>query len=265
MNQLLEGARAFGLQLSADQLRAFQIYQDELIAWNQKFNLTSITDPAEIVSKHFLDSLSVFVALQLPTSNFQPPTSNFQPPTSNFQPPTSSLQPPTSNLQLLDVGAGAGFPGLPIKIVQPEWSLTLLEATRKKCDFLEQMIAVLQLKDARVVWGRAETVGHQASEREQYDLVVARAVAELNVLAEYMLPFARVGGQCVAWKGHAIEDEVNAAKKAIEKLGGRLREVKPVTVPGIEQQHHLVVIEKVARTQSAYPRREGVPSKRPLK
>lgn len=234
---LRDGARAFGLELSEAQLHAFQVYQDELLAWNQKFNLTSITDPAEIVSKHFLDSLSIFVAI--------------------------SHQP--SAISLIDVGAGAGLPGLPIKLVRLDWPLTLLEATRKKCDFLEHVVATLQLKDARVIWGRAEIVGHQAGEREQYDLVVARAVAELNVLAEYMLPFAKPRGLCVAWKGEKIEDELSAAKNVYGQLGGRLQEVKAVSMPGIEQQRHLVVIEKVSRTPKAYPRREGVPSKRPLK
>jgi 16S rRNA (guanine527-N7)-methyltransferase len=259
---LQDGARAFGLQLTDAQLRAFQIYQDELLAWNEKFNLTSITEPSEIVSKHFLDSLSLFSAI-------------------SYQP---------SAISLMDIGAGAGFPALPLKIARPEWRVTLLEATRKKCDFLEHVIATLQLSDARVVWGRAETIAHEETEREQYDLVVARAVAELNVLVEFMLPFARVGGQCIAWKGETIQAEVNVATRAlhpdhpvpqgealpargtghgqagaIEKLGGRLSMVKQVHVPGIEQKRHLVLIDKVAHTQSTYPRREGVPSKKPLK
>lgn len=260
MNQLRDGARAFGLELSEAQLRAFQTYQDELLAWNQKFNLTSITEPSEIVSKHFLDSLSLFTLVEIPNPKSQIPTSS-QP----INQLTFPLQPSTFNLQLLDIGAGAGFPAIPLKIVRPDWRMTLLEATRKKCDFLEHIVARLQWKETRVVWGRAEMLAHQTDEREQYDLVVARAVAELNVLVEYMLPFARVGGQCVAWKGDTIQGEINAAKGAMEKLGGHLRTVKQVHVPGIEQKRHLVVIEKVAHTQRAYPRREGVPSKKPLR
>ncbi len=244
MNALLEGARAWRLDLSEAQLSVFATFQAELLAWNQKFNLTSITNPAEISSKHFLDSLSLFAA-------------------TGDQPPALISQ--DSILTLLDVGAGAGFPALPLKIACPAWHATLLEATRKKCDFLEHVISVLRLSDTRVIWGRAETAGHLAGERAHYDLVVARAVAELNVLAEYMLPFARVGGQCVAWKGDVIEDEVNAARGAIEKLGGKLRAVKPVQVPGIEQKRHLIMIEKVAPTPQAYPRREGVPAKKPLR
>ena len=235
MQQLRQGTRALGLSLTDEQLAAFQVYQAELLAWNQKVNLTSITAPDEIVSKHFLDSLA---ALQ--------------------------FQLPASNLQLIDIGAGAGFPALPLKIARPEWRVTLLEATRKKCDFLEHVIGVLRLKHARVIWGRAETVAHEDGEREQYDLVVARAVAELATLAEYMLPFVKPQGLCVAWKGEQIETELDAARDVYGQLGGRLREVRPVQVPGIERRHHLVVMEKVSRTPKTYPRREGVPSKRPL-
>ena len=235
MESLREGARTFGLALTDEQLRAFQVYQAELLAWNQKFNLTSISQPEEIVSRHFLDSLSVL-----------------------------QLQLPASKVQLLDVGAGASFPALPLKIVRPRWAVTLLEATRKKCEFLEHVIGVLQLEDARVLWGRAEAMAQQPGEREQYDLVVARAVAELRTLAEYMLPFAKPHGLCVAWKGAQIEAELEAAKNVYGRMGGRLREVRPVQVPGLEQSRTLVVIEKVSRTPRTYPRREGVPSKKPL-
>jgi 16S rRNA (guanine527-N7)-methyltransferase len=251
MDALKDGARALGVELDEAQLRAFRVYEDELLAWNRKFNLTAITGRAEIVSKHFLDSLSALTIVQ--------------PPTSNLQSPAFSLQPPTSNLHVLDVGSGAGFPALPLKIACPHWRVTLLEATRKKCDFLEHVVITLPLYDTRVLWGRAETVGHLGGERGQYDLVVARAVAELNVLAEFMLPFARVGGQCIAWKGDHIEDEINAARLAIEKLGGRLSAVHAVQVPGIAGMRHLLVIEKVGPPPDQYPRREGVPSKRPIK
>jgi 16S rRNA (guanine527-N7)-methyltransferase len=243
MNALIEGARTFGLELSEPQVRAFGLLQTELLVWNEKFNLTGITDPADIRSRHFLDSLSLF-AIQRDLKG------------------ALSSQP--SAISVMDVGAGAGFPAIPLKIACPAWHVTLLEATRKKCDFLEHIIATLQLTDTRVGWARAETAGHAPGEREHFDLVVARAVAELSVLAEYLLPFARVGGQVVAWKGDNIDDEVKAAKGAIGKLGGRLRAVRPVQVPGIELQRHLVVIDKVAPTVAAYPRREGVPAKKPL-
>ena len=310
MDALKDSARALGVELDDDQVRAFRVYADELLAWNAKFNLTAITDRAEIDRKHFLDSLSALSVIrslaQLPHFSGSPPASSpstlrasdslAQPPHVSGEPPASSPStshdaqshagPPaakSSSLRVLDVGAGAGFPAIPLKLACPDWRVTLLEATRKKCDFLEHLVIVLALRDTRVIWGRAETAGrtppvssaavpapggrgpagHRPAEREQYDLVVARAVAELNVLAEFMLPFARVGGHCIAWKGD-VEEEVRAAQGAIEKLGGRLSAVHAVQVPGIDAQRNLVVIEKVSPTPAAYPRREGVPSKRPL-
>ncbi len=244
-DQLLDGARAFGVELDAEQVKTFETYLAELLAWNAKFNLTAITDPAEIVSRHFLDSLSLFaLADRYPVR--------------------------ADRLAMIDVGTGAGFPALPLKIVCPSWRVTLLEATRKKCDFLEHVVATLGLADVRVVWGRAESaagspIGSGHAEREQYDLVVARAVAEMNTLAEYLLPFARVGGVCVAWKGESVQGEVNAAKGAFTTLGGKLGTVKQVHVPGIEAKRHLVVVEKIAPTPNEYPRREGVPGKKPLR
>ncbi|MBI1800179.1 MAG: 16S rRNA (guanine(527)-N(7))-methyltransferase RsmG [Chloroflexi bacterium] len=244
-NLLLDGARALGVELDEAQARAFAVYRDDLLAWNEKFNLTAIRDPAEIVSKHFLDSLSALAP--------------------DLDRGLAALEPPPAHHSLMDIGSGAGFPGLPLKIARPGWRVTLLEATRKKCDFLEHIVAVLRLKDARVAWGRAETAGRAQSERAQYDWVTARAVTELNVLAEYMLPFARVGSLCIAWKGAGVAEEVRAAEGAIHQLGGRLVAVKPVTVPGIAQERYLVVIEKAAPTPDAYPRREGVAAKKPLR
>ena len=267
MDALSNSARALGVELDAAQVRAFRVYADELLAWNAKFNLTAITERAEIDRKHFLDSLS---ALPLIRSLARSPhTSAVMPAPSSSKPEAlaSSAEDFSASplrLRVIDVGAGAGFPAIPLKLACPDWRVTLLEATRKKCDFLEHLAIVLPLPDTRVLWGRAESAGRLPAEREQYDLVVARAVAELNVLAEYMLPFARVGGYCFAWKGD-VEEEVRAAEHAIEKLGGRLSAVHAVRVPGIDAARNLVVIEKVAATPEAYPRREGVPTKKPLR
>ncbi len=239
--QLVSGARTLGIALDETQVRAFETYLAELLAWNEKVNLTAITDPAEVVSKHFLDSLSLFALAERYPLLAQ------------------------AELSLIDVGTGAGLPAIALKIVRPGWRVTLLEATRKKCDFLEHVVAALALADTCVVWGRAETAAQESSEREQYDLVVARAVAEMDTLAEYLLPFARVGGLSVAWKGDSVLSEVNAAKGAIEKLGGRLGAVKQVHVPGIEQKRHLVAVEKIAPTPDKYPRREGMAAKKPLR
>ena len=283
MDVLIEGARALGIELDSDQARAFRVYADELLAWNAKFNLTAITNRAEIDRKHFLDSLA---ALPLITPLFPAPGSG--PSGSARSAPIGAnegaqstpgvdthtdstgavLASPAASapigLRVLDVGAGAGLPAVPLKLVCPAWRVTLLEATRKKCDFLEHLAIVLPLRATRVLWGRAESAGRLPVEREQYDLVLARAVAELDVLAEYMLPFARVGGYCLAWKGDAAE-EVRAAAHAIELLGGRLSAVYAVRVPGVDAARSIVLIEKVAPTPEAYPRREGVPAKRPLR
>jgi len=256
---IIEGARALGIELDSDQARAFRVYADELLAWNAKFNLTAITERGEIDRKHFLDSLS---ALPLILPLFPSPGAMLVDPAGAAH--TGSDSAATAGLRVLDVGAGAGFPAVPLKLACPAWHVTLLEATRKKCDFLEHLAIVLPLRETRVLWGRAESAARAPAEREQYDLVLARAVAELDVLAEYMLPFARLGGYCLAWKGEASE-EVRAAAHAIELLGGRLSGVHAVRVPGVDAARSIVVIEKVAPTPEAYPRREGVPAKRPLR
>ena len=300
MDALRDSARALGVEFDDAQLRAFRVYADELLAWNAKFNLTAITDRAEIDRKHFLDSLSALSVIRslkhdTHAAGESPDARASEPDASQFSSTPSNIDtadefvgaglaparalatarvaptnvPAGSILRVLDVGAGAGFPAVPLKLACPDWRVTLLEATRKKCDCLEHLVIVLALRDTRVVWGRAETAGRtppvssRPAEREQYDLVVARAVAELNVLAEFMLPFARVGGHCIAWKGD-VEAEVRAAGRAIEKLGGRISAVCAVQLPGIDAQRNLVVIEKVSPTPTQYPRRVGVPSKKPL-
>jgi 16S rRNA (guanine527-N7)-methyltransferase len=165
---------------------------------------------------------------------------------------------------LIDVGAGAGLPGLPIKLARPAISLTLLEATRKKCDFLKAVIADLQLGEAQVINTRAEEAGRMEEHREQYDIAMARAVAEMPALLEYLLPFVRVGGLALAQKAKEAEKETRRAAAAIATLGGQLREVRPVVVPELNEARYLVIIEKIEGTPEKYPRRAGVPGKRPL-
>jgi 16S rRNA (guanine527-N7)-methyltransferase len=224
-----------GIQLNQTQIDAFDLYARELVEWNQRFNLTSITAPEQIRSKHLLDSLSCWLALR---------------------------QAPHG--RVIDVGAGAGFPGLPLKILKPEMQLTLVEATVKKAGFLEHMVQVLGLRDVGVVARRAEEVGQMGEHREAYDWAVARAVAPLAVLAEYLLPLAKVGGRMLAQKGRGAKEEIEAAKNAIEKLGGEKIDLMPVTIPGLHEERWLVVIEKIAPTPTIYPRRAGMPAKRPL-
>lgn len=224
-----------GVGLSEGQLRAFRTYAEELVAWNTHINLTAITEPRAIEMRHFLDSLTCLRALS-----------------------------PAPGLRVIDVGTGAGFPGLPIKIARPELRITLLEATAKKVAFLEHLVGRLGLEGVTLVNARAEEVGQQESHREAYDWVLARAVADMRVLAEYLLPLCRLGGHCLAQKGEDAPQEVAEAQKTIDLLGGRVRQLMPVELPTVAETRYLVNIAKVAATPPAYPRRPGRPAKRPL-
>lgn len=229
-----------GLRLTDKQLAAFQTYYEELVAWNQKFNLTAITDYEPVQIRHFLDSLSCLLAdeVRLALARSEP--------------------------RAIDVGSGAGFPGIPLKLVCPGLRLTLLEATGKKITFLEHVASLLALQRVTTIHARAEELGHDPAHREAYDLTLARAVADLPVLVEYALPFSKVGGWFVAQKGESGRAEAWNAEKAIERLGGKLRRVLPVELPGLPEDRSLVVVEKVHPTPADYPRRPGVPAKKPL-
>jgi 16S rRNA (guanine527-N7)-methyltransferase len=165
---------------------------------------------------------------------------------------------------VVDVGTGAGFPGLPLKIVLPRIRLTLVEATGKKADFCRHMVEVLGLDRVEVIHARAEEIGHRPEHREAYDWALARAVAVLPVLVEYLLPLLRIGGRAIAQKGEAGPAEAQAAEPALRLVGGRIRQVIPVELPGVAEPRFLVVMEKAARTPEGYPRRAGVPAKKPL-
>lgn len=204
----------------------FNKYLAELIGWNKNFNLTSITDPEKIRQKHFEDSLLLLRTFQL------------------------------TNESVVDVGAGAGFPGIPLKIACPGIKLTLIDSVRKKVEFLKCIINVLDLKDTEAVWARAEDFA--AKSRERFDLAVSRAVAKLNILCEYCLPLVKVGGVFIAYKGVEIEEEAEEAANAIEVLGGKLKETKKFP------SRSLVIIEKAKATPLKYPRRAGMAKKKPL-
>jgi 16S rRNA (guanine527-N7)-methyltransferase len=240
MQQLTEGIRALGLRLTPEQQAAFQLYYEELVAWNQKFNLTAITDYEQVQIRHFLDSLSCLLAEE----------------TRRVLSRSGALA--------IDVGSGAGFPGIPLKLACPLARLTLLEATGKKVTFLEHIVERLGLQAVTAIHGRAEELAHDPRHRAQYDLVLARAVAELPVVVEYTLPFCKIGGWVVAQKGEAGAAEAWTAGKAITLLGGELQRVVPVQLPGLSEDRCLVIVKKVSPTPDAYPRRPGIPSKRPL-
>jgi len=238
MEVLKAGAQKLGINFSSRQLEQYRIYYEELIDWNKKVNLTSITGYEEVQIKHFLDSLTVTLAMK-PQHGDKP-------------------------LTVIDVGAGAGFPGLPLKITFPDMKLTLLEATVKKTKFLQTVIELLELRDAEIVSGRAEEAGHSPQYRERFDLVLSRAVAALPALAELTLPFCNIGGCVIAQKKGEIKAEVERARKAIDVLGGALREVKPVDLEELNDERYLVVIDKIRTSPDAYPRRAGMPVKRPI-
>ena len=244
MMNLQQGALEFDVALDAAQLERFDRYLSLLLEWNQQMNLTTITDPAEVVTKHFLDSLSCLLAL----------------PRIDRQPLHDWLVRP---LRAVDVGAGAGFPGLPLKIAWPALRLTLVEATGKKCRFLEQVVAELGLQHVTVVNSRAEDYG-QGPQRASFDLALARALSRLPTALEYCLPLLKIGGWLIAQKGREPQEEIAGSRLALNTLGGSLHDVVPVSVPGLEAQRALVIVAKAARTPAAYPRRAGIPQRQPL-
>jgi 16S rRNA (guanine527-N7)-methyltransferase len=227
--------RIIGIELTPKQLDRFGCYSVELIEWNRRFNLTAITNPDEIAVRHFLDSLTCLLAIQT-----------------------------TRGSRVIDIGTGAGFPGLPLKVVCPSIQLTLVEATRKKVEFCRHVVHSLELDGVQLLHARAEEVGQDSRHRQGYDWALARAVAPLTILVEYLLPLLAIGGHAVAQKGETAPLETTEAQEAIHLLGGRMKRLVPVELPGIVEKRYLVVIEKVAATPSKYPRRAGIPEKRPL-
>jgi 16S rRNA (guanine527-N7)-methyltransferase len=238
MEKLYNGAKKLGLRLSTGQLEQFRIYYQELVDWNLRMNLTAVTDYEEVQVRHFLDSLTVTMAM--------------------------TSQAADGSINAIDVGTGAGLPGVPLKILWPAIRLVLLEATVKKAKFLEHLVTMLGLADVEVVVGRAEVVAHEARYRERFDLVLSRAVASLPALAELTLPFCAVGGTFISQKKGDISQEVRQASRAVVVLGGMIREVKRVELEELSDGRSLVVIDKVKATPDKYPRRPGIPVKRPL-
>ncbi len=228
-----EAEKALGISLSPAQLAQLQTFAAEMLQWNKKFNLTAITDPQDVRQKHFLDSLSCLAVL------------------------------PAQPGRLIDVGTGAGFPGVALRLVNPQIQLTLADSTAKKTGFLSHIVQVLDLDDVQVVTARAEELGQLPEHREEYDWAVARALAAMPVLLEYLLPLVRVGGFVLAQKGAEVQAELDGSEQALQLLGGAIEQVKAVELPGGER-HHLVVVRKTEPTPAKYPRRSGMPAKRPL-
>lgn len=236
MEKLVHAAQElFHIKITGLQVMSLITYEKELLEWNQKFNLTAIRDVESIRTKHFLDSFSCVLAWK--------------------------ANPPD---RLIDVGTGAGFPGIPLKILYPNMELTLVESVGKKAAFCEHIVNVLGLEDVEVIHARAEDLGQDPNLREEYDWAVARAVANLNVLSEYLIPLVKIGGNMLAQKGENAPAEAQSAENAIELLGGKLEPLIPVNLPGVADDRYLVVVNKIARTPSEYPRKPGIPAKQPL-
>lgn len=233
-----------GIDLSAEQLGQFQQYYEALVSRNEQVNLTAITGYEAVQLRHFLDSLT----LASPALRGDPAGKPFD----------------LSKASLIDIGAGAGFPGLPLKILYPQIRVTLVESVGKKAAFLSEVAKQLGLTDVTVLTGRAEEIGQSREHREKYDLATGRAVAALAVLAEYCLPLVRVGGLFIAPKKGELAEEIRSAEKAIQVLGGQLRASLSFHLPDEEDRRQLIVVEKIAKTPANYPRRTGLPAKRPL-
>ena len=224
-----------GLQLSREQSSALAQYEQLLIDWNARINLTAIRDSRGIQTKHFLNSLSCFLAFK-----------------------------DLRGEKLIDIGTGAGFPGIPLKIVFPQLEVTLVESIGKKAEFCRHIIQQLNLSGVSVLQERAEVLGQDPAHREKYDWAVARAVALLPILSEYLIPFVQVGGRALAMKGESGPAEAQSSERSIRLLGGHLRQIIPVTLPGVAEERYLIVIDKNAATPHIYPRRVGLAQKKPI-
>lgn len=221
------------INLSTLQIEQFYEYMNLLIEWNKVMNLTGITEPKEIIKKHFIDSLTILKEID-------------------------------ENSTIIDVGTGAGFPGIPIKIAYPNTKIILLDSLNKRIKFLDEVIKKLNLKDIKTIHGRAEEYGKNKKHREQYDYAVARAVAPLNILLEYLMPFVKINGKCLCMKGANSKEEIKESLGAIKELGGSLIEKEEFLIPNTDIKRKIVVIYKEKNTKSRYPRKAGTPSKDPL-
>lgn len=224
-----------GMNIDEKQLEKFEKYYIELLLWNEKCNLTAITEEKEVIIKHFYDSLLIM-----------------------------SLKEWTGTGRLLDIGTGAGLPGIPLKIMNRNLSVTLMDSLNKRVNFLKHIIEALDLQDITAIHARAEEMGQDKKQRETFDLVVSRAVAKMPVLLEYCLPALKVGGIFVAYKGADIEEELTLAKNALQILGGRIRNIEKTELPDNGGRRSLVVVEKYEPTPRIYPRKAGIPEKKPL-
>ena len=234
MELLKTSAEKMGIELSQNQLEKFDLYKKLLLEWNEKMNLTAITDDEGIAIKHFADSISVLPLIE------------------------------NKNASLIDVGTGAGFPGIPLKIANDGFKVTLLDSLNKRITFLEEVKKELGITNLECIHSRAEDGGRNADLREKFYYCVSRAVARLSVLSEYCMPFVAVGGYFISLKGPDAAEELTEAQKAISVLGGKVEKVVEITIPESDLKHCAVVIKKIKSTPKAYPRKAGTAAKKPL-
>ena len=235
ISRIAERLKMNGLPSDSSLTEKLQIYLELLEDWNQRMDLTAVLEEDEMLDRHFIDSLAILKTGLLPSCG-----------------------------SLIDVGTGAGFPGLVLALAYPETRVTLVDAQQKRLHFLEAVCDKTGVKNVQLIHGRAEDCGRRKEMREQYDAAVARAVAPLDVLCEYLMPFARIGGQIICWKGPALKDELESGRKAAYVLGGRIEMPERYTVAGREWEHYLLPVRKTQKTPAAYPRRAGLPKEKPL-
>lgn len=221
------------LSLEQNQIEMFLDYMNEIIKWNEKINLTAIIEPKEIIQKHFIDSLTVLPNIK-------------------------------KGSKIIDVGTGAGLPGIPLKIAQPDFKITLLDSLNKRLNFLNEIIKKLNLDNIETIHSRAEELGINKQYRETYDVSISRAVAPMNILAEYLIPFIKIGGICICMKGNNANGEIQDSKKAIEVLGGKIEKIIELKLPETDINRNIIIIKKVKNTPNTYPRKPGLPSKQPI-
>ena len=232
-DMLKEKGKQINIDINNEQIEKFHKYMEMLVEWNERMNLTAITEPVDIIDKHFIDSITIEKYLK-------------------------------KGAKVIDVGTGAGFPGVPLGIIREDLNITLMDSLNKRITFLDEVIRVNKLLNIDTVHSRAEELSRDSDFRAKYDVVTSRAVASLNVLLEYMIPFAKVGGYCVCMKGSNIDDELENSKKALEVLNAKIEKIDTFKLPGNEYGRNIIVIKKIGETQKKYPRKPGTPAKEPI-
>ena len=232
--KMQESAKEINIDLSVEQLWKFNRYMELLIEWNEKINLTAITDPEEIILKHFIDSLTIYKYIK-------------------------------EDSKIVDVGTGAGFPGIPLSIVDSSLKITLVDSLNKRLIFLEDVIKELELHNVELVHARAEEFGQNKKYRESFDVATSRAVANLSTLAEYLIPLVKINGKCICMKASEAKQEIEEAKKAINFLGGAIEKIEEFDLPNSDIGRTIIIITKEKGTPNKYPRKPGTPSKEPIK